>query len=270
MTDWIALSPQRHRDAAWLPREGYGHARSLQAVDILVQELSSLLPHYQLAFLSSGDDYRPVALLGTGGRGNLYVNGNGQWLASYVPAALRGFPFTLADRGTDGADRRVLCLHREHLLADPAADGRRSAARSLFNEDGTLARDAQRSFEFLQHRERGLATTRAATSALAEAGLLKPWTLTLPRGDGQPPLRLEGLHAVDERRLNHLDADTFAGLRAAGALSLAYAQVFTMSQTDHLLRRMTHLGQQQMARAVTEELGELFDDGQTLNFDQFK
>jgi len=262
--DWVPLSPGGHSGAAWRPARGYHFARGLSTVGIRVHELSHLLPHYLIAFRAIGDRFQPVVLLGPGGDSNLYVEAGGRWLASYVPEALRGYPFTLADHKEQA---KVLCLHRDHLLPESGAKG----ALPLFDENGALAGEAQRILEFLKQREQRTAVTRAATGALQDAGLIRPRTLTLPRGSGERPLRLEGLHAVDEERLDHMDAGSFAGLRASGALLLAHAQLLTFSRTEHLERRMIHINSQSLKKqsaSVTAE--ELFGDNDVLNFDQYE
>lgn len=46
MSRWIAASRTQHAESRWQPRAGFGFARPLQIVDILLPELSKLLPHY--------------------------------------------------------------------------------------------------------------------------------------------------------------------------------------------------------------------------------
>ena len=93
MTQWIALSRSEHAGAHYRPRQGYAHAAGDYLAPVLVAELSRLLPHYVLAFIQGETGFLPVALLGTGLGQNLYLNHDQRWLADYVPAVLRGYPF---------------------------------------------------------------------------------------------------------------------------------------------------------------------------------
>lgn len=261
MTRWTAVSRQQHADARWRPRKGFDFARPLQVVDILIPELSKLLPHYALAFIRREERFQPVALLGLGGEKNLYVDADGKWLGRYVPAALRGYPFTLAAR-EDGD--KVLCLNEAHLVTE-GADG--DGSQPLFGEEDKLADMAARSLDFLKQCDQARAGTAAATQSLADADLFQPWPLKVNRGEGQEPLTIEGLFHINEQRLNALDAEAFAGLRRAGALLLAYSQLLSMAQTEQLAQRAEHLGAQAKARSATDDLGSLFDDSGSLSFD---
>jgi len=95
MPNWTAISPFQHADKYYLPRQDYSFAADQQVVPILIAELSKLLPHYALAFIQQDSTYQPVAITGLGGGQNLYVNYEGKWLATYVPAFLRSHPFRL-------------------------------------------------------------------------------------------------------------------------------------------------------------------------------
>ena len=62
MTRWIALSRTHHRDASYLPRQGYAHASHDRVAPVLISELGKLLPHYALAFIrQEGETFLPVA-----------------------------------------------------------------------------------------------------------------------------------------------------------------------------------------------------------------
>lgn len=261
MTRWTAVSRQQHAGARWRPRKGFAFARPLQVADILLPELSKLLPHYALGFVQRDGNYQPVALLGVGGEKNLYVDADDKWLARYVPAALRGYPFTLAAR-EDGD--KVLCLNEAHLVSEGTSD---DGTQPLFAEDGNLAEPTARTLEFLKQCDQARTATAAATKALGEAELFKPWPLKVNRGEGQEPLTLEGLFHIDEQKLNGLEPEVFAGLRRSGALLLAYSQLLSMAQTEQLGQRAEHLGAQAKARSATDDLGSLFDDGGSLSFD---
>lgn len=261
MTRWTAVSPQQHATARWRPRKGFDFARPLQVVDILIPELSKLLPHYVLAFINREEGFQPVALLGVGGDRNLYVDADGKWLGRYVPAALRGYPFSLAPRD-DG--EKILCLNEDYLVMEGAEGGN---SQPLFDGEGKLAEPAASTLNFLNECDQARAGTAAATQSLADADLFQPWPLKVNRGEDQEPLTLEGLFHINEQRLNELDAETFAGLRRAGALLLAYSQLLSMAQTEQLAQRAEHLGAQARARSATDDLSSLFDDGGSLSFD---
>lgn len=264
MTRWITISREKHANAHWTPSQGFDFARPLQVTDILIPELSSLLPQFALGFVQQQKDhFQPVALLGVGS-GNLYVNAKGQWLGSYVPATLRGYPFMLAPKEDGGRNERVLCIADEYL-GEGGAD-----SQPLFNDEGKLADTAARAMDFLKQCEQFRAATAVATRALADARLLQRWPLKVNRGEDKEPLTLEKLYQIDEQRLNELDAETLANLRQSGALLLAYTQMLSMNQVDQLSQRARHLDQEREATAAGVGDMDPFDDSGSTGYEHLK
>lgn len=97
MAQWIALSKTQHAKHSYLPRQGYSFAVNQAVAPVLLAELPKLLPHYALGFIQQETGYQAVVLLSLDGQNNLYLHSDGRWLGSYVPASLRGYPFTLAN-----------------------------------------------------------------------------------------------------------------------------------------------------------------------------
>lgn len=225
MSDWIVLSRSAHAAAGYRPRERYGFTDRETTAAVLLAELGMLLPHYVLAFLAREDAPLPVALLSVDGRTNHYLHPDGRWLARYVPACFRGFPFALA---TIEGGQGTLCIRQEHLAE--------TGGEAIFEEDGTLAAPVAQLFDFLGKCEADRARTRAAATALAEAGVLEPWPLRIERGEGEEPLGLGGLLRVSEARLNALEGGVYASIRGA-PMALAHAQLFSMLQVQNLVAR---------------------------------
>lgn len=223
MPEWIALSRSAHAEARYVPRRGYAHAEGQAVLPVQLAELSRLLPHYALALVVHESGYRPVALLSLDGTTNLYLHPDGRWLCPYVPAALRGWPFTLA---RDEA-RQVLCLEKGALVQAPEG-------AALFDEAGELAAPVAGTLRFLEQCERGREATARATRALNEAGVIAEWPLDIPGGEGAPPRALKGLYGVDEKALNALGPEALVALRDAGGLALAYGLLFSRPQTERL------------------------------------
>nr|WP_298523229.1 SapC family protein [uncultured Halomonas sp.] len=263
MNQWIAISRTHHSNSSFQPRQGYGFAATQQLVPILIAELGQLLPHYVLAFVQQNGRFTPVAVTGLGGERNLYLNADGKWLANYVPAILRGYPFSLVN---SEKDQQVLCIHREHLLdgqgnepgSESGTETNSAQPLPLFEESGELSPPVQQTLDFLKKCDANRRTTQAASHLLQESGLIEPWPLEIERANDQEPLTVKALYRVSERALNALKADAFAGLRRHGALPLAYAQLFSMNQLSQLSDRAAfHARQPVQAQEV--DLEALFD-----------
>jgi hypothetical protein len=250
MSEWVALSRTTHAEMHWRPRDGYRFTAYQQIIPVLVAELAKLIPHYALGFIQQGESYQPVALTGLGGEKNLYLNHDGRWLANYVPSILRGYPFSLARVEND---QQVLFVERESLLEEGVGE-------PLFDEQGNLAERLRQTLSFLSQREQNRQATHAACRALADKGLIEPWPLQ-GRGEGQEPFKVEGLYRIDETALNQLEAGAFSALRVHGALSLAYAQLLSMSQLSQLAERAKYHAKLQSTQSTSGSLNSLFDGG---------
>ena len=258
MPQWIALSKTEHAVSYYLSRQGYAFAINQAVAHVLLAELPKLLPHYALGFIQQGEGYQPVALLSLDGQNNLYLHSDGRWLGNYVPASLRGYPFTLANT-EDG--QKALCIDQAHLTSDQG--------EPLFDEEVNLSQKVAKTLDFLQQCDKNRQVTTASTQKLHEAGVIEPWPLTLERGEGQEPLKVNGLYRINEKALNSLDADAYATLRG-GPMALAHAQLFSMSQLSQLSER-AKFHAQHATQEVPENLDSVFDGGDddelTLDFD---
>ncbi|MCL7929597.1 SapC family protein [Halomonas llamarensis] len=254
MTEWIALSRTNHAEHTYAPREGYGHASGQVIAPVMLAELPKLLPHYVVGFLAGDDGLLPVAVLGVEKDQNLYLHPDGRWLAKYVPATLRGYPFVLANNGKGKGDK-TLSIAADHLLEH--------GGKPLF-DNGEPAKPVADTLAFLTQCEGNRQATLNACQMLEKAGVLSPWTLTVPIGEGHK--QVNGLYRVDEQTLNALDAETYATLQGA-PMQLAYGQLYSMAQVDQLTQR--HALQEKLTHTqAPENLDAMFGEGDDeLEFD---
>lgn len=257
MPQWIALSRSQHIGSYYLPRQGYGFAADNQVVPVLIAELTKLLPHYALGFIKQEAGLQAVALLSLDGQHNLYLHSDGRWLGSYVPASLRGYPFTLA-RSDQG---QILAIDQEHLSEEQG--------EPLFDEEGNLAVTVQKTLEFLNQFEKNRELTQHAIDALAKADVIESWPLKIEREEGREPISVNGLYRVNETALNTLEADAYAKLRG-GPMALAYAQLLSMSQLSQLAERAKFHAKhatQEVPENLDSVLDGMEDDDLTFDFD---
>ena len=112
---------------------------------------------------------------------------------------------------------------------------------AFFDAGGALTGPLKQVLDFLGQIERSQAATDLAVAALAEAGVIEPWTLTLKNSGTNVPVI--GLHRIAENSFNVLDDEALLTLRRAGALPIAYLQMLSMQQTK-VLTRLTELHEQ--------------------------
>ena len=260
MPNWIFISSSQHANKYFIPRQGYSFATGQQVVPLLLAELPKLLPHYVLGFIQQDNTYQPVALTGLGGGQNLYVTHDGKWLATYVPAFLRSHPFRLL---TTENKQQVLCIQEDHLVDD-------SQGQPLFDSEGNLSKPVQYTMNFLNECEQNRRVTQAACAALDKAGVIEKWPLRIKQQEGQEPVQVDGLYRISEKALNDLDAESFAGLRSNGALTLAYAQLLSMNQTvrlGELVKFHARQAQTQQQKNEQPDIEKLFGEDDIISFD---
>lgn len=259
-TTWTPLTPTTHSQKNYHPRTGFAFANTNLIVPVLFVELPKLLPHYVIGFIKDADSYQLVALTGVGQK-NLYVDQHNKWLADYVPAALRGYPFQLA-RQDDGTG--ILCVAQSELCDDGQGE-------PLFNSEGKLTDTLIKTRDFLVQREHSRLVTEASIERLQKAGVIQPWELAVEQGEDQPAASISGFYAIDENALNALDADTYHSLKGA-PMALAYGQLYSMSQSHQLtLRAQYHHTQRSATTELPADVDALFGNGMgeddTLKFD---
>ena len=224
-SEFHPLNIERHASRFWRRASSYGFAAHQPLLPLAGPELFHAAVALPMAFIPQEDIFVCVAVVGTRDGECLYVAPDGRWLAGYMPAKLRSYPFALA--AIEG-DQFALCMDEASgLLSSSPQD------EPFFKEDGKLAPSLQRVLEFLGQIQASNSLTQQACAALHTHDLLKPWAITL-QDDAGAQRKVEGLFCVDEVALNKLDDSDFLDLRRCGALAVAYAQLMAMQHIQAL------------------------------------
>jgi hypothetical protein len=229
-----ALAPldrMRHAGRAVAPNPGRKWCAGLNSVFINAAEMGKACADYPIAFVreANSGEYLPVALLGLRTGENLFVGADGLWQAlSYIPAYVRRYPFcTLELPPAQGASepQRLIAVQENQLVPSD---------KPYFNEQGEATPEWQPVHELIEAMEGARQQTRAFTRRLEAFGLFTPFdALALPRGGQQ--MRLQGLHRVDEEKLNALGSREQKMLMRKGELRAVYAHLLSLENFGKLL-----------------------------------
>ncbi|MBK5969011.1 MULTISPECIES: SapC family protein [Thiorhodovibrio] len=262
MTQFVPISAEQHASLRWRRYTSYGFAQQTHLAAVVGAELPkaamslpiALIPRSGATGGQSEDKpgYMFVALLGLEPSVNLFVAPDGRWLGRYIPAALRGHPFRLAQAGED---KLALCVDQDSGLIGEDGD------EPFFDQNNEVAEPVKQVMEFLTQIERNRTATLGICDRLQAQGLIQPWPVKLQGADGGERT-LEGLFRIDEAALNALSAEGLAELRDAGALSLAYCQLLSMQQ----LSLLGELAQARAAQAPKLDDVFSFPDDDLLHF----
>jgi len=252
MPQFTVVSHERHTGKRWLRSSSHRFAAADAMVPVVGAELARAAVSMPLAFVEHEGRYSLVAVLSlTSGR-NLFVAPDGRWLGSYVPACYRAYPFGVVPK--QGTDEVMLVVDEDSGLVTDA----RLGGEAFFDDEGKLSPALKSIFDFLIQLETSRRSTQAAVSALAEAGIIQPWPITVKTEQGEQPIR--GLYRVDEAGLNALPDGIFLTLRKAAALPVAYAHLLSTAQIG-LFSELTKLQAQlgpPLSSTVPENLDSIF------------
>ncbi len=270
------ISPVQHRSAGWSLPGRYTFAAQDVVVPVVMAELSHLLANMPLAFVHKheGAPFQLVAVQSLQVGFNAYVAPNGRWLGNYVPSFYRGYPFRLMP--IEGSERMALCVDLEsgcfHAEADTSPEatgepGRDAAPMPLFDEQGGFAPELAARWELLQAFEKNRRHTRERVAELQVHGLIVPWELHLQHGDPEQAKPVRGLHRVDEAALKQLPGEALEALTRSGALSLAYAQLFSEQRLGQIGRRYQLHGEWQRHVSEAAAMETLFEEEGDIQLD---
>jgi hypothetical protein len=245
MVNVVPVDRKRHGSKGWRRLPDFGFVADEFVVSLSGSEFPQALPAMPIGFVEQAGTYAPVGLVAVKKGSNVFVGPGGQWLGNYVPFVLRSYPFSLIHQ--KGSDQKVLAVDEDSgLVVDEVAEG----VEAFFEADGSPSSTTKTVAEYLHILDRDQEMTRRAVSALAEANLIEPWSLTVPIGNEN--VTVSGLHRVNEPALQALDDAAFLKLRKTGSLAVAYGQLFSMAQVS-VLTKLSMI-QQQMAKGPPPDM----------------
>jgi len=227
--DLVALNSKRHAALRVRPQAGFQFARTVHMSALMQAEMVRAAALYPIVFVEDPaiDGFRPMALLGLREGENVYVDTDGTWLASYVPAVIRAYPFALARAAGEGeAERFAVCIDAASELVSLTEGAR------LFDSQGAPTDALEQARQWLQQIREMQLSTDAFCRALAARNLFTPFAVRARRGD--ETLEVNGCYVINEERLDGLPDAKLFELRSAGWLSSIYAHLVSLQQFERL------------------------------------
>jgi hypothetical protein len=208
--------------------------RAANAVPISLTEFQPTAREYAIVFTTGdeGKSFAAVAVLGIAAGENLFL-GDGAWAGGvYVPAYARRYPFCMARVTLNQVEQqdRLICVEQRSI---------NDAGESMFDAEGKPSAkwtDIQR---LLTEYEADLERSREMCAVLADYGLLEPFTMQakLNENKGGAAMQLTGMHRVDEKRLENLNAAQLKNLIRKGFLARIYLHLLSLENFSRLLER---------------------------------
>lgn len=258
-----ALSASAHADLRLSSVFGYEHAAAEAWIPVGLGEAGMVSREYGLVFSSDGEAALPVALTGVAAGRNDYVDAQGQWKVRYVPAHVRRYPFIAGQAPKNAGARQMLLM----FDAD-AAHFKGSQGLPLFDAQGEPTALVKQVEKVLLDLQRDYTLARRAVKSLEEEGLLAPQNLRIQRKGGET-FDVKGFRLIDLKKFGALNADALMRLRQSGALMLAHAHFFSLSNLRDGVLSQTQLVLRQQDKSAAPSLpgGIGLPQDEALNFD---
>lgn len=230
-TNFQPLNKEQHKDVKIKSLTHVEDLAGQHALGVVVQEFAFAGNQYPIAFVKDKEEsYFPVAVLGLEQGKNLFVTEDNKWDGMYMPARYTHKPFSVIPNPEDKNLYGVAINMDSEVIADGEGEG-----EALFNEDGSES-------EYLEKRKNALMSyveneqiTKAFVDVLVKYELLSAQNINV-KVQGKEYI-LNGLHIVDEKKLNGLSDEDFLEIRKRGFLGPIFAHLGSMHQVNNLIQR---------------------------------
>ncbi|MEG3637890.1 SapC family protein [Magnetococcus sp. PR-3] len=222
----VPINKERHGQKRVRNTNDFGFASSFHVASITLHEMARAAAIYPVVFLedTDKDSFRPVVLLGLEAGENLFLNEEGKWDASYIPAIIRRYPFALAKGGDD---RYVVCVDEaSDLLSD-------DEGQLLFDEEGNATQVVENVRRYLGELQMLDQVTQEFTAFLTENNMFTPLNMRVNAKEGVRSI--SGCYVINEERLNNLTEEKFMTLRSKGFLPGIYGHLISLAQIERLI-----------------------------------
>lgn len=224
----VPVNKERHASKKVKPVDGFGFASNFHIASVMVHEFVRAAAIYPVVFLEDKeqDEFRPVVLLGLDAGENLFVDGEGKWQASYIPAIIRRYPFALASTGQE--NQFTVCIDEGSALVND------DEGVPLFTPDGEPAEALENVKRYLGELQQMDAFTKAFCKYLAEHNMFTPLNMRVRQADQVK--NIAGCYVINEERLNNLSNERFLEMREKRYLPATYAHLGSLAQIERLLK----------------------------------
>lgn len=228
----VPLNKEAHGDWSVEAVSNFKYTSETNSLFIAAIEFIKAASEYPIVFGKGSDDsVFPVVILGLRKNENLYLNKKGEWLANYIPAYVRRYPFILA-MGDAQSDKFTVCID-----SDCPGFNNKGKGSKLFNDDGSESALLKQSVEFLKEYQSHIQLTTLFCKNIKDLGLLEPMKADVKMADGEE-ISLGGFMGINREKLKALDAESITNLVKTDQMELIYAHLISLTNIDSLMAKL--------------------------------
>jgi hypothetical protein len=231
------LDKNRHQQLKYKAVNDFSFAAQTVSAPLVAAEIARAARCYPVVFtMSQGQDgnareLQPLAVFSLVTGSNPFVGKKGEWLAPYIPAHVRRYPFALAPVGKAAKYALMIDLDAPQL--------KKRGGEPLFDEQGQAAPVLEQAQKFLRQHQREVVQTEQLMTELAKADVLVPYQLTV--GNREKPRAIRGFRIVDMKKVAALDDATLAAWVRNGLMAIVMAHLQSMANVGQLARMQPEL-----------------------------
>jgi hypothetical protein len=233
MTNLVMLNNVAHKNLRVITRFGAEFGDQIGTAVAFPNEFAALQREYPIFFRKdpATGEFQAVALLGFQKDENLFLDGS-RWSGRYVPAAIARGPFLIGfqDQKKDGRVQRERVIHLD--LDSPRvgqADG-----EPLFTPQGGNSPYLNHIAGLLAGIHDGLGLSQQMFKAYTDLDLIETVSLEI-KLNANEGVNVVGLHTINQRKLQELDAAALEKLHKAGFLESAFLVLASMGNVNRLM-----------------------------------
>ncbi|MCW8931020.1 MAG: SapC family protein [Gammaproteobacteria bacterium] len=204
----------------------YSFAKTTNASVLTTAEFEKGSKIYPILFIRDGNDILPVALFGLEDKQNLFLKWNNQWDASYIPAHIRRYPFSLAN--ADSISEFVVCIDEKATVLGSSGEF------SLFLNNGKQSEYLSEKIRFLQELQIEYEKTLVFTRRIDELKLFEPMNATINLNNGDN-LSISGFYTVNKEKFQQLDEHIYKELVINDDMKLIYEHYSSLDNFSKLI-----------------------------------
>jgi len=223
----VPLNKNVHATTKVKAIESFDFAKPFHIASLMVHEFARSASVYPIVFLEDKekDEFKPVVMMGLEAGENLFVDEEGKWKASYVPAIIRRYPFALA-HDSEQPEQFTVCIDEEADVVS-STDG-----QELFDDKGEATQVIENVKQYLGEMHQMEIFTQSFAKFLAENNLFTPLSMRVRYG-GQIR-NVTGCYVINEERLMNLSDQKFLELREKRYMAPIFSHLTSLSQLERL------------------------------------
>lgn len=226
----VGLHKEKHAKTKISSVRPFSHIAQEHMLPVVVHEFVVAGAEFPVVFVKDQqtERFQPVVLLGLASQQNLMLVDD-KWQAMYVPRVVRNYPLVLVQEAPE-SDRLMVAIDEASERVNEAE------GFPLFNDDGSesefLTVRKQQMGEYVDYAQ----MTQVFMEKLKSLGLIKEQVLTVTINEEKR--NINGIHMVDDQKLNELSDETFLELRKLGYLTAIYAHLMSLQHTQKLVQKL--------------------------------